>query len=370
MRARIFNFQSLAQVDIKIEGLTVIVGPSDIGKSALIRAISAALYGMPGEYFIRAGTTETVVALDGVPKVNGGTLDVEWHKGKGINYFVIDGEKYDKVARETPAHLPIAGYKELQINDEYIRPQISEQHDRMFLLDRSGAFVHDVIAQASRLSVLLRADKACATDLKRQKTYSKVRLDDLEAAEKKLEGMQPIRELHSRVQLLKPKLQQMKTLAQRIENLKALANDRKVLKELKKLEVPAVDRSEYETFLKTVPVLEEVRQLAANRRIFTQLPAEIPSAKPYDFDGIEQLMGTLVEAKVHASERKKVYKEYVDARSAHKSIVQDGESIQAELDELLASIEICPVCERPMPHEDSSHQRSASVEEESSLQNG
>lgn len=60
------NFQShkYSIVDFN-EGLNVIVGPSDSGKSAIIRGIKWALYNEPsGDYFIREGSTECSVTLE------------------------------------------------------------------------------------------------------------------------------------------------------------------------------------------------------------------------------------------------------------------------------------------------------------------
>ncbi len=51
------NFQSHKYSIVEFnEGLNVIVGPSDTGKSAIIRGIKWALYNEPaGDYFIREG---------------------------------------------------------------------------------------------------------------------------------------------------------------------------------------------------------------------------------------------------------------------------------------------------------------------------
>lgn len=56
-RVRLENFQSHRNSVIDFDrGLNVIVGPSDSGKSAIIRAIKWALYNEPsGNYFIREG---------------------------------------------------------------------------------------------------------------------------------------------------------------------------------------------------------------------------------------------------------------------------------------------------------------------------
>ena len=59
------NFQSHKYSTIDFcEGLNVILGPSDSGKSAIIRGIKWALYNEPsGDYFIREGEREASVTL-------------------------------------------------------------------------------------------------------------------------------------------------------------------------------------------------------------------------------------------------------------------------------------------------------------------
>lgn len=63
-RVHIRNFQSLVDVDLALERFTVIVGPSNSGKSALVRALAAAA-GNPrrGGAYITRGQKNTTVAV-------------------------------------------------------------------------------------------------------------------------------------------------------------------------------------------------------------------------------------------------------------------------------------------------------------------
>ena len=49
------NFQSVEHAVFRIEGFTALVGRSNIGKSALVRAVKAALTGATGTDFVRHG---------------------------------------------------------------------------------------------------------------------------------------------------------------------------------------------------------------------------------------------------------------------------------------------------------------------------
>ena len=56
MKVEIKNYQSIVSQTLEVEGLTVVVGKSNVGKSALLRSISASWFGQSGDYFIRDGT--------------------------------------------------------------------------------------------------------------------------------------------------------------------------------------------------------------------------------------------------------------------------------------------------------------------------
>lgn len=200
MKVHVQNFQSLKDAQLDVEGLTVIVGPSDLGKSALVRAIEAALFNLPGDYFVRAGATFAEVHLAEVPTAAGGTLDVVWRKGKGKNEFVVNGAKFDKVGTDAPPPLVVAGFRDVA---EEVRPQIATQFDRLFLLDRPGSTVADILTALSRVVVVAAADRLCATDVRDTKRTETVRRGDLQQVETDLIATREIDDLHARVQRTK-----------------------------------------------------------------------------------------------------------------------------------------------------------------------
>ncbi|OZV12957.1 hypothetical protein CIW83_07040 [Tissierella sp. P1] len=82
------NFQSHKSSIIEFDDqLNVIVGPSDSGKTAILRGIRWALYNEPsGDYFIREGTSECSVTVI----FNDGTK-IKRYRNKSKNiYFLYD----------------------------------------------------------------------------------------------------------------------------------------------------------------------------------------------------------------------------------------------------------------------------------------
>lgn len=100
-RIRIENFQSIVHLELDIEGVTVLVGPSDQGKSAIIRAITAVFTNPPGKSFIRSGARSTEVQLDFDDDTS-----VLYRKGASASYEVVDKSgvvtTYDKMGRDVP----------------------------------------------------------------------------------------------------------------------------------------------------------------------------------------------------------------------------------------------------------------------------
>ena len=55
MKIKVENFQSIKNSEVEIEGLTVITGQNNIGKSALARAVGGVFSNLRGNSFVRRG---------------------------------------------------------------------------------------------------------------------------------------------------------------------------------------------------------------------------------------------------------------------------------------------------------------------------
>jgi energy-coupling factor transporter ATP-binding protein EcfA2 len=83
---KIINFQKHEKFKLKLDRITTFVGPSDSGKSAVLRALKWVLLNRPsGDSFIREGSDKARVVLG----VDGCTI--ERSRGKGRNIYRLDG---------------------------------------------------------------------------------------------------------------------------------------------------------------------------------------------------------------------------------------------------------------------------------------
>lgn len=379
MRVHVENFQSLGDVDIEVEGLTVLVGPSNRGKSALVRAIEAALFNKPGDDFIRVGKKTATVEIAGLPGVG----LVQWTKSGGKTTYQINGQSFGKLAGGTPPALMEGGYRDVWIGDkerkrgEYLRPQVSKQWGGVpFLLDRSGAFISDVLGAISRHAVLLTAQGRAAGDQRTAKQRLGLRETDLTAATQQLEVLTDAPALAERVAALKAAYEAHGALAAVVARCRALLAARARYVPLAASVLPAAT---------VIPEHLGYREYAARPRVVVRtrlvsLPTLPPStAVPLDLDtrlakarglvGRRRPLAALVAATLPGWVRLPAFEPWLTQRDglsrmlsdrartldmlhrcevASRASTTEAEIVEAELATFLAGLAICPICERPM----------------------
>lgn len=151
-RLRIRNYQSIADADLELGGLVVIIGANDSGKTALQRAMMALAFNQTGHEFVRWGQDEVEVSID----VAGTT--VQWTKGETARYQ-IGGREFSKLGAAVPeAIADLLGLHTIEIDaTTRLRPQFRMQHDTPFLLDETATKAARVLAKNSRLDILVQA---------------------------------------------------------------------------------------------------------------------------------------------------------------------------------------------------------------------
>ena len=137
-----------------VPGLNVIVGPSNNGKTSILKAAKAYLYTVPGTTSIRAGTNNYKVGIN----YNGHTAILQ--KGLKDSVYLVDGEKYTKFGTTTPQVVSDAfNIKELELNGNKEQLNFWDQMNYPFLLDKSGVELFRFIIDSGendRISKALR----------------------------------------------------------------------------------------------------------------------------------------------------------------------------------------------------------------------
>lgn len=90
------NFQSISEADLEFtEGLNLIVGQSNSGKTAILRAVTSVVNNPSrGKLYIKKGTgsTEVTINLDG--------NSITWKRTPSESTYVINGETFKKTGRD------------------------------------------------------------------------------------------------------------------------------------------------------------------------------------------------------------------------------------------------------------------------------
>lgn len=178
IRVTVKNFQSIAHSSVEIDGFTVVTGPNNSGKTALMRAIRGVFTNTKGTSFVRHGTDNCEVAVE---FADGNA--VVWEKGKTANRYTVNGKLLDKVGIGVPDEVEALGVAPITAGNQTIWPQIAPQFTgQVFLLDQPGSVLAEAVADVERVGKLSRALKACDSDKRQVASELKVRRSDQKAA--------------------------------------------------------------------------------------------------------------------------------------------------------------------------------------------
>lgn len=166
------NFQSLEDVKLEFGGakLVVITGHSNAGKSAVVRALQAALFNRAGGGFVREGAETSRVTLSFEQGA-----EVAWTKPRkgGARYDLLTdagSAVITRVGRETaPEIQAITGVWEVECEGVREAPQVDSQFDAPFMIAGTGGAAAKLLAKVSKLDVLLIAQIAAKRDADRTK---------------------------------------------------------------------------------------------------------------------------------------------------------------------------------------------------------
>lgn len=96
MKVSIDNYRIIEKAELEIEGITLIRGQNDSGKSCVMRALRTAVMNSSSDDQIRYGAPEFKVAID----VSGRRLEFS-RRRKGSPLLILDGTSYEKLGRQT-----------------------------------------------------------------------------------------------------------------------------------------------------------------------------------------------------------------------------------------------------------------------------
>lgn len=186
IEVEVHGFQSIEHVAFKVEGFTALVGRSNIGKSAIVRAIKAALTNALGTSFVRHGhaclrRTKGVKTCkcETMVRITAEGFDLKWRKGDAVNEYVFNGKTMTVPGRGFPEFLSPA-FAPVKLGENQKLLQVADQFFPIFLLDQSGSTVANILSDVARLDAVNVAMKHVEKDRKEAASLRKVRDKDVE----------------------------------------------------------------------------------------------------------------------------------------------------------------------------------------------
>ena len=153
-RIRLINFMSHDDTVIYLaDGLTVLTGPNNCGKSAVVAALQILCHNGPSNHVIRHNEKECSVTVD---TDDGHTI--EWRRTKLSPKYIIDGEVFDRLGRSgTPDILhQILRLPKVKVSaGEAFDIHFGEQKSPLFLLDKPTSQAAQFFAASSDAASLI-----------------------------------------------------------------------------------------------------------------------------------------------------------------------------------------------------------------------
>ena len=215
MELSLVNYQAWEKAHLNIEGLTVVVGPSNRGKSSFGRAIRGAFRNdiMPGH--IKLGSSGVDVHI----KFN--TLDLRVSRGskaKDGTIYQVGEEKFEKLGGDVPQAVKNQNFGPVVVDKVSIDPVFAGQFDAQFLLGSSPAELNVILNAFSSTEKLDRGRKVLGTRVNEANASAKALAPQISALEEQEAG------LGETLAAAEPKLTEVLALHQRVDNLeRALA---------------------------------------------------------------------------------------------------------------------------------------------------
>jgi DNA repair ATPase RecN len=209
------NYQSLKDLELRFGRFTVIKGPSNTGKSSIIRGFKGVFFNQLGNHFVTKGANNSEVIVEFEDN-----KEIIWRKGDD-NQYEINGRVLNKVSRSAPEDVAeISQVREIVLDDTHkYKINFSEQFHEPFLITESEATISKMFSTVSDLGLVSNAIDLCNKDLKRNRLLLRDREDSLKKAQEDLSKYDMVPLYENRVEALQ---ELFSTLAEKSKRLSLL----------------------------------------------------------------------------------------------------------------------------------------------------
>ncbi|GAE30827.1 AAA family ATPase [Alkalihalobacillus hemicellulosilyticus] len=225
------NFQSHLDTYIEFDqGLNMIVGQSDSGKTAIIRALRWVLFNQPrGTDFLRISADFVRVTVT----FTNGTVICRERTASKNRYTIRQQEQDDLILEGFGIHVPTEvleahGMGHLRVDTDHdLALHVSQQLDGPFLLEETSSTRAKVLGRISGAHFLDMAIRQTTRDVSQLNQRTRQEEETIDKLKKELEPFAHIDLLKEKLDLAGQEMQRIETLMARKKHLEKLAHIRK-----------------------------------------------------------------------------------------------------------------------------------------------
>jgi len=329
------NFQNHKALTIPIDPLvTTIVGGSDVGKSAVVRALRWLCFNRPaGDAFIREGakTVSVILEID--------DITISRSKEPSANRYELDGQEFVAFGSDVPKDIESALHV-AQLN-------FQNQHDGPFWLCETPGEISRQMNSIVNLSVMDDAMAYIISVVRKSIAKTEIFDDQVAAARERLESFAYLEALDDQLELLEQQqakldsnLQESSQMADLVKKARLAAQrvdrsardrvaTKRLLQRASKLRESASEHDKLQNLLSTAQIQRRLKavDLSAWSGISTTWD-KLNAAQT----NIRQLTTTLVQAQAEKSSQAELAQE---AKAANRNLQEQSEGT-------------CPLCKQPI----------------------
>ena len=205
------NFQCWPDFKITVDGLTLVVGPSNHGKSAIVRALKGLFRNEISAASVKEGATETELTLAS----NSDKIEFE-RSTKGSAHYKINGKLFKKLAGGIPPGIDDMGFSEVQIGTFKFDPIFAGQFDAPFLLGSGPQELNAILGAFASTEKLEIGKKTAASRVASKNQEAKALASEIGDAEVRRSRLE---ELQAKVEAVADTLKPLEQEAALLSNL-------------------------------------------------------------------------------------------------------------------------------------------------------